>query len=90
MPNIVSYFNNWVRDEEWKNNSCCSAPDMETVTHCRDCIHRPHKKWFGDDYDIVPPLGINDYTCPFIRAAHPWDNSIPGDSFYCAYGERKK
>ena len=87
MSNIVSNFNKWVRDEEWKNNSCCTTFD---IVYCRDCIHRPRKRWICDDYEIAPPQGTNDRTCPFLKASYPWENTIPDDNFYCAYGEKKK
>ena len=93
MSNIVSNFNKWVKEEEWKNNSCCWTPDIKIV-YCRDCIHRPRKTWsFDSEYEIVPPRnesGKEDRTCPFIRTGTPWGDDIPGDSFFCGYGKRKE
>lgn len=91
MSNIVSNFNRWVKEEEWKNNSCCQAPNMKVVVYCCDCAHRPRKRWIcGDEYEIAPPQDTDDRTCPFLRASYPWDNLIPDDKFFCAYGKRKE
>jgi len=94
MSNIVSNFNKWVKEEEWKNNSCCWTIDMERVVYCRDCVHRPRKTWnFDSEYEIVPPRnesGKEDRTCPFLKGSYPWENEIPGDSFFCGYGKRKE
>jgi hypothetical protein len=56
------------------------------IVYCRDCIHRPRKHWEGDEYEIVAPKnqkGKNDYTCYCS-----WLHIIPGDSFYCGFGEK--
>ena len=59
----------------------------EKVVHCKDCIHRPRKHWEGDEYEIVAPQnkksGKRDYTCPYLKL-----HEIPGDSFYCGFGEK--
>ena len=58
----------------------------EKVVYCKDCIHRPCKHWEGDEYEIVAPKnqkGKNDYTCYCS-----WLHIIPGDSFYCGFGEK--
>ena len=58
----------------------------EKVVHCKDCIHRPRKHWEGDEYEIVAPQnksGKRDYTCYYLKL-----HEIPGDSFYCGFGEK--
>ena len=57
----------------------------EKVVHCKDCIHRPRKHWEGDEYEVVAPRnksGKRDYTCYYLKL-----HEIPGDSFYCGFGE---
>lgn len=57
----------------------------EKVVHCKDCIHRPRRHWEGDEYEIVAPKNKNgkkDYTCYCSLL-----NTIPGDGFYCKFGE---
>ncbi len=57
------------------------------VVKCKDCKHRPRKHWEGDEYEIVAPQNKNgkrDYTCHCLQL-----HEIPGDSFYCAFGEKE-
>ena len=59
----------------------------EKVVYCKDCIHRPRKHWEGDEYEIVAPKnkdGKRDYTC-YCSSLY----IIPGDSFYCGFGEKE-
>jgi len=68
---------------------CFPTPEemgYKKIVHCKDCIHRPRKHWEGDEYEIVAPKnqnGKNDYTCYCS-----WLHIIPGDSFYCGFGEK--
>lgn len=60
--------------------------DVIKVVRCRDCIHRPVE--VNDWYSAAPP-DDNDETCPCLCEEDPYYSWIPGDNFYCAYGERK-
>lgn len=55
------------------------------IVYCRDCIHRPFKKYS----EIMAPKiaeGYIDYTCPFV-CPDPYYTQIPEDDFYCKAGE---
>ena len=64
------------------------APSIDIV-RCRECKHRPIKEdKDGESYgfNIVAPVNGDD-LCPCL-VDDGWFSWLPGDDFYCGYGER--
>lgn len=66
-----------------------AAADVVEVVRCKDCIHRPSRiPGASDDHEGLN-LEFPDDWCP-MQCEDGWYNRMPGDDFFCGYGERKE
>lgn len=60
--------------------------DLESIVHCKDCIHRPIDGEAIAGVDVEFPQ--DQYPCPYNRP-NPQDNWRPPSYYFCFRGERK-
>lgn len=74
---------------EYKAIENIQAADVVDVVRCKDCVHRPSRiPGASDDHEGLN-LEFPDDWCP-MQCEDGWYNRMPGDDFFCGYGERKE
>ena len=70
---------------------CMQTKNVRELVKCKDCIHRPIIK-DGGIIRSMPPVNKNgdfDFTCLYL-CDDIFNNGMPEDNFFCAYGEKEK